>query len=997
MKKMAIVLFLVIFMLTPSVTMAKGAQIVSFDDPVLEAALRKEVGIPSGDVTTKDLAKVTQLSIDRDYEQTPDPTTQVHSLAVLTHCTKLDTLHLNFQNISDMKPLQNLKKLKVLELGGNPITDLSPLLKLTALETLTLYNCQAQDYSPLSKLKKLTMLLLDFSTISDLTPLAKLNKLKVLSLTGTSVTDVTPLSTLASLRTLYLSGCSITDYTPLTKIYDKLEEADFDLASATAMPKETVDFDDPVLEYALRKALLKPEGDVYTTELASLTDFGTWFDYEQDPPEGSRVRSIHALRHCVNLESLDLNFNQIVDITPLAGLTKLTMLGIGGNMITDITPLAALTNLEILRLFDCQASDYSTLAQLRNLKHLALENATITDLTPLASLTSLELLSLNGTAITDVSPLGGLPALRVLYLANCSIDDYSPLSMILPQLEEIDFDPQNPIHVIHFSDLMLEGLIRQATQMPTGDVNNHQTAQITELSFERFSDRPANEDVFDLSVLSDCTQLKQLTLNNIAATDYSPLAALTQLEGLTLRNCKATDYSFLSKMENLRWLDLTGATIADITPLSNCPSLEALTLCFTDVSDLTPLENLTNLFGLKLEGSPITDYSPLAALYPSLSKRDFILPQPGVVRFTDDLLEQTVRAAMNKPKGDITPEEAMAVTSLDLSQGENSETSISILQGLEAFTGLVELNLSGNRQVADLWPISGLTKLEKLNCWQCNILSLKPISRLINLREFTIGYHGSISTLDALSALENLEALDAKGVGLTDISGLVGLAKLQYVGLNHNAISDWSPLTTLPSLNSAELTDNANPDYSVLAGIYPQLTYKDFSLDEPAQTENPASGDDLATSWHYDAATKTLTIQSDAAMQSYQPNQDDAETATQTNAPWAMYLAEIEHIVVSNSVTQISDYAFAYASALQRITIGEGVTLMGWRCLYRCGNWMQKHDLEIIINCATMPTLGDDIMGYTWDNPHAYLMVPTEQVDQWRKVAGGYALRIGVQ
>lgn len=998
MKKTAALLLIAFFLLLPSAVVAKRGQVVTFDDPVLEAALRDAVGIPEGDVTDKDLAKVTKLGIERDYEQDPDPATQVHSIAVLAYCAKLQSLQLNFQDISDMSPLGGLKKLKTLELGGSPIADITSLGNLQALENLTLFSCQAQDYSPLANLKKLKTLYLDYSTISDLTPLTKLTKLQTLGLKRTAVTDVTPLAKLKSLRTLYLSECAIKDYSPIEKIYGKLKEKDFELINPTPAPVgKAIIFDDPALEAAIRQTLNKPEGDVYEEELSGLTNLETGFDFTPNPPEGSRVKSVDVLKYCINLTYLELLFNEITDITPLAGLTKLVDLRLGGNPVADITPLAEFTNLESLALFNCQAKDYMPLSHLTRLKNLQLDYSTIADLSPLSGLTQLTGLWLVSTPVTDVSPITGLTNLTTLCLKDCMIGDYSPLSAIIPNLKEMDFDPDHPVTVVAFNDPVLESIIRNSINRYEGNVYDKQAAQITELSFERFDDRPADEDIFDLSALRYCTGLKQLTLNNIAATDLSVLSTLTGLEGLTLRNSKASDYSALASLTNLKGLDLTGSSITDLAPLAGLTNLEALTLRFTDVSDLTPLQNMTNLFGLKLEGAPVKDYSPLTALYPNLGKCDFVLSEPGVVRFNDKLLERRVRKAMNKPDGDITPEEAAAITLLDLSQDENSENSIEILQGLEAFTGLTELNLSGNMQLADLWPISGLAKLEKLNCRKCNILTLKPVSRLTNLKELMLGWNGSVGNLDALSGLVNLESLDAKGVGITDISGLAGLPKLQYVGLNCNRITDVSALATLPSLNSAELKDNLVVDYSVLAGIYPKLEHKDFSLNALEQTGNGAKPADSTEGWQYDAASRTLFIQSDAAMAAYQPNQDNAEAATQTNAPWAADLAKIEQIVVGDEVTRISDYAFAFASALKKITIGKSVSSLGWRCLYRCGNWQAGVDLEILVNCASMPTLGSDVMGYTWDNPHTFLTVPAAQIEQWKAALNGHTFRIGVQ
>lgn len=986
MKKVTVLLLVALFLFLPSASIAKGTQVVVFDDPVLETALRKEVGIPEGDVTDKDLAKVTSLGIGRNYEQNPDPNTQVQSIAVLAYCSKLSTLELNFQNITDISPLANLKKMKTLELGGNPIADITPLTNMTALETLKLFNCQAQDYSPLAKLKKLSALYLEFSTISDLTPLSGLTKLKTLGLKGTAISDVTPLAKLTALRTLYLSECDIKDYSPIEKIYGKLTDKDFEFIKPTPTPVGVVvAFDDPVLENAIRQALNKPEGDVYSYELASLTDLGTGFSYEREPAPDSRVRSIGVLKYCNNLVSLELNFNQIEDVSALAGLTNLEQILIGGNPVADVTPFAGLTNLRSLGIFNCQAQDYSPLANLTNLEDLSLDYSTITDLTPLAGLVHLNRLSLNYTDVLDVTPLSGLTSLRTLNLKDCPVTDYTPLAAVIPNLTSMEFDPDHPATVIQFTDPVLESLIRQALNKPEGIVLDKQAAGISDIGFERFDDRPAEEDIFDLSALRYLTGLKQLNLSNIAATDLSPLSGLTQLEGLTLRKSKASDYSALASLCNLTWLDLTGAAIADLTPLAGMSNLNALTLCYTDVTDLTPLQNLTKLFGLKLEGTHITDYSPVAALYSNLGKRDFILPEPGKVRFNDELLEARVRAAMNKPEGDITTEEAAVVTAMDLSQDENSETSIALLQGLEAFTGLTKLSLDGNWQVSDLWPLSGLTKLEKLNLRKCNIVSLKPISGLTGITELIMGWNGSVGRLDALAGLVNLEALDAKGVGITDISGLTGLPKLIYVGLNQNQIADMSPLATLPSLREAELLDNATTDFSALTEIYPKLTYKDFTIEAAGQTQlMPAPSAD-GDGWQYDEATRTLTIDNDAPMTAYKPDQENAESATLTNTPWAANLAQIEQIIVGDAVTHISDYAFAYTSALKKITIGKGVSSLGFRCLYRCGNWDAGEDLEIIVNCAAMPALGEDVMGYTWDNPQTFLSVPSSQADQWRK------------
>ena len=81
----------------------------------------------------------------------------------------------------------------------------------------------------------------------------------------------------------------------------------------------------PAIEEAIREAIGKPEGDL------------TKGDFE-------------------HLTTLDLNNNQISDLTPLVqslkDLTQLTELYLAENQISDVTPLKDLTQLILLRLYD---------------------------------------------------------------------------------------------------------------------------------------------------------------------------------------------------------------------------------------------------------------------------------------------------------------------------------------------------------------------------------------------------------------------------------------------------------------------------------------------------------------------------------------------------------------------------------------------------------------------------------------------------------------------
>ncbi|MFZ4727610.1 MAG: leucine-rich repeat domain-containing protein, partial [Pseudanabaena sp.] len=96
---------------------------------------------------------------------------------------------------------------------------------------------------------------------------------------------------------------------------------------------------------------------------------------------------------------LYLEYNQISDIKPLAGLTNLTELYLSINEITDIRPLEGLTNLTKL--------------------YLSINE--ITDIRPLEGLTNLTKLSLARNKVSDIKPLAGLTKLIVLYLGDNQI------------------------------------------------------------------------------------------------------------------------------------------------------------------------------------------------------------------------------------------------------------------------------------------------------------------------------------------------------------------------------------------------------------------------------------------------------------------------------------------------------------------------------------------------------------------------------------------------
>ena len=112
--------------------------------------------------------------------------------------------------------------------------------------------------------------------------------------------------------------------------------------------------EDKNLEKQIRELIDKPEGDLYISDVESITMLVV---------NNCEIESIKGIEYLVNLRELYIDVNNVSDITPLAGLTYLEKLGLSYNKITDISVLKGM-----------------------KLKYLALKSNNITDYSPVESI-----------------------------------------------------------------------------------------------------------------------------------------------------------------------------------------------------------------------------------------------------------------------------------------------------------------------------------------------------------------------------------------------------------------------------------------------------------------------------------------------------------------------------------------------------------------------------------------------------------------------------------
>lgn len=304
--------------------------------------------------------------------------------------------------------------------------DQQEIASLSGLTTLSLSNCGISDLRFLAGLSGLRTLYLPDNRINDLTPLTGLGELRTVYLDRNPLTDLTPLTALPRLTTVSLKGVTIPEY-----VLSDLTEA---------MPGCHI-FTDTVVEEARPVSL---GGAAFAEDVETLD-----LSFRE-------ITDISRLSQCLHLRELDLSGNPLGSLNTLSGLPKLTKLILRETGLTDdalafLGTLQRLTYLDIrdnpaltaqgletlgLNLSGCQVvhdTVYFTLnlgeQQLSSdMAEISVISSGVASLSGLERFAELRRLDLSGNAVSDLGPLRELYGLEELTLAHNRIWDLSPLS-----------------------------------------------------------------------------------------------------------------------------------------------------------------------------------------------------------------------------------------------------------------------------------------------------------------------------------------------------------------------------------------------------------------------------------------------------------------------------------------------------------------------------------------------------------------------------------------
>ena len=150
------------------------------------------------------------------------------------------------------------------------------------------------------------------------------------------------------------------------------------------------------------------------------------------------------------------------------------------------------------------------------------------------------------------------------------------------------------------------------------------------------------------------------------------------------------------------------------------------------------------------------------------------------------------------------------------------------IKGLEYAKNLKKLKLNEN-EISDISPLKNLTKLEYLEIQRNRIVDVNPLKNLTNLKFLKL-YNNLIEDIAPLSNLANLTGLDLHynvtvggdeshkiiSKGITDISALKNLKKLEFLDISANRIEDISILKNFDKIKDLDFSGNRVKNYEGL-------------------------------------------------------------------------------------------------------------------------------------------------------------------------------------
>ena len=821
---------------------------VSIPDSRLRQCIEKALDKTPGEPTTEaEMATLTNLLCTDVRNEAGKIVAQVASLAGLEHATSLVQLQITDHAVSDLSPLSGLASLRRLYAGrGSLLADVSPLANLTGLTDLRVANSNISDLTPLAGLTSLRHLEVGQNAVADISALAGLTSLTELNIYSNHISDISAIAGMTSLEWLNMSANEIVDIgatrglTALLGLTAELNDI-WDISALTAnagIGNGTIVSlaQNPlgcaavpaVAELRARGARVHVDSaeaaPAAPANLAVEVDDGT-ATLTWDAPQAGTVR-VHEVRRRSGANGVfgswemvpgggESRSHRVSDLADGSHAFEVRAVNAAGcSTAARISTASASPTVSIpdRRLRQCvekalgkTTGEPTTEAEMATLTNLLCatrndERRTVNEVASLAGLehaTSLVQLQITNHAVSDLSPLSGLASLRRLYAGGGPLTDVSPLANL------------------------------------TG---------LTDL-------RVAANSISDLTPLAGLTSLRHLEVGSNAISDISALAGLTALTFLGITSNAISDISAISGMTRLETLQMDTNAVADIDAVSGLTSIVYLTAEYNNIWDISALTANRGIGSAKLVAlaenplgcAAVAAVAELrargATVHVSSAEAAPAAPANLAVEMADGAATLT---------WDAPPADTVRVHEVRRRSGANGFGSWEMVPGGGE---------SRSHRVPDLAGGSHAFEVRAVNAEGCSTAARASIGgATVSIKDASLRYcvereldkasgsaiteddmasierlrcrvhgpdrspHGAIRSLEGLQFATGLRSLSIQGNAVSDLSPIAQLP-LATLDIYHNAVTDFSALTSLQSLTTLGAGGNPTSDLAPLGGL----------------------------------------------------------------------------------------------------------------------------------------------------------------------------------
>lgn len=567
-----------------------------------------------------------------------------------------------------------------------------------------------------------------------------------------------------------------------------------------------IKFEDPNLESVIRDVINKPMGDILKSDISKISVLDA---------SGKEIKSLNGIENLNNLTSLNLNNNQISDISLLKGLNKLTninlyhSLNLTQQQIDDLKTSLPNCNIEYSRSvagieLDLKQASLTVNGTIQLGAYVLPTDATDKNIKCSSSDPAVVEVVDNTVMLDNNGKATGKVLLKLKGLktgtANITVNAEDGNKQAICKVNVFEDS------IVNFEDVNLANCVRNVLNKASGesilksDVDTIYSLDISE------------KNIISLKGIENLNNLTELNLYYNQISDLSLLSYLTNLSKLRLDSNKINNLSGLNGLVNLTQLSLFNNQISDLSPLSNLTNLTNLDLGQNKISDISSLKDLTNLTILDLWSNQVNNISVLSGLT-NLSELYLLGNQISDVSSLRGLTKLTYLTLGNNQIKDISALSGLT-NLIYLDVGWNKISDISSLSGL---TNLIVVWLERD-QISNINSLSCLKKLIYLHLDENQISDINALGGLTDLGYLTLSYN-QIKDISSLSHLTNLISLDLNNNQIYNVNPLSGLLNLDHLWLNNNQISEISALGNLSNLTYFNLSQNPISDINVIGGL----------------------------------------------------------------------------------------------------------------------------------------------------------------------------------